>query len=68
MRAYERVLLADGEPPSLSASDDRLVCRAWREADGRTYVLAVNSTEQPLKASVSLSESLYSYLRISRTR
>ena len=56
VKAYERVLLSDGEPPTLSTSDDRLVCRAWREADGRTYVLAVNSTEQPLKASVSLSE------------
>ena len=57
VRAYERVLLADGEPPRLSASDGRLACRAWREADGRTYVLAVNATERPLKATVSLSES-----------
>ena len=57
VRAYERVLLADGEPPRLSASDGRLACRAWREADCRTYVLAVNTTEQPLKATVSLSES-----------
>lgn len=57
VRAYERVLLSDGEPPRLAVSDDKLVCRAWRETDGRTYVLAVNSTEQPLKASVTLSEA-----------
>ena len=57
VRAYERVLLADGDPPALSVSDDRLVCRAWREADGRTYVLAVNSSDRKVKASVSLSES-----------
>ena len=56
VRAYERVLLSGGEPPTLQASDPKLVCRAWRDEGDRVYVLAVNSTELPLKAAVTLSE------------
>lgn len=56
VRAYERVLLSDGEPPALQASDPKLVCRAWRDEGDRVYVLAVNSTELPLKAAITLSE------------
>jgi hypothetical protein len=56
VRAYERVLLADGDAPTLASSSGDLVCRSWRDGEGRTYVLAVNITDRPLKAQVTLGE------------
>ena len=56
VRAYERVLLADGDAPSVVSSSCDLVCRSWRDGEGRTYVLTVNITDRPLKAQVTLGE------------
>lgn len=57
VRAYERVLLADGDAPTVASSSENLVCRSWRDEAGRTYVLAVNIAEKPLKADVTLGEA-----------
>ena len=50
----ERVLLSDGEPMHYgNAADDRLAVRSWRH-EGRDWVLIVNRTRQPVKASLGL--------------
>lgn len=57
VKACERILLAGGDAPAVTPSSPDLVCRSWRDEAGRTYVLAVNITDRPLKADVKLGES-----------
>ena len=55
VKKYERVLLSDEEPPSISGATETVAVRTWRYG-GDTYLLAVNCTEEAQTAMLTLPE------------
>jgi len=55
VKKYERVLLSAEKPVSVTGATDAIAVRAWRQG-GDTYLLIVNCTAEPQKATLRLSE------------
>ena len=53
VKKYEAVLLSAEDAPAVSGETDAVAARAWRH-EGHIYLLAVNCTMDPQKATLSL--------------
>ena len=53
IKSYEAYFLSTDAPPSVAGAPDALACRVWR-LGGKTLVVAVNTTREPLSADVTV--------------